>query len=162
MATILELFSLTPNELFFELFLPFALTLVIFFAVLQMVRLFNRRINLIISTIVTIMIATTPLFAQMAVWISQFGSYTAMIAFIGLFVLGIGAWVFRKGGEYVGDAIEAEMNLKKLYKKRAKLLDEIERTSSDTKRAAKYDQLEDYDKAIRTNRTRVKHKSYPR
>lgn len=149
MATILEMFKLTPQELIFKLFLPFILTLIILFAVLQMVGVFKRRINLVISLIATIMIATTPLFAKMATWISQFGAYTALIAFIAVFVIGVGAWAFRRSSEYIGGAIEADIDLKKLYKKRAKLLEEIERTSSDRERAAKYDELEHIDRIIR-------------
>jgi hypothetical protein len=157
MATILELTSLTIPQLFFEFFLPFALTLVIIYAVLQMTRLFKSKINLMISLIVSIMVATTPLFGTMASMISRWGSYTALIAFIAVFIIGIGAWAFRRGSEYLGGAIEAERDLRRLYKRRAKLLNEIERTSDDNKRAAKYDEAEDIDKRIRRRTMEVRH-----
>jgi len=157
MATILEMFQLSPQELIFKLFLPFIITLVIFFAVLQMVGLFSRKINLIISLAVTIMIATTPLFATIATWISQFGAFTALIAFVAVFVIGIGAWAFRRSREYIAGALEADIELKKLYKKRAKLLEKLERTSSDRTRAAIYDELENTDRKIRINELRSRH-----
>lgn len=157
MATILELTKLTIPQLFFEFFLPFALTLVIIYAVLQMTRLFKSRINLMISFIVSVMVATTPLFGTMASLISRWGSYTALIAFIAVFIIGVGAWAFRRGSEYLGGAIEAEGELRRLYKRRAKLLDNAERTSSDNKRAAIYDEIEHLDRRVRNLELQVRH-----
>jgi len=117
MATILELTKLTIPQLFFEFFLPFALTLVIMFAVLQMTRLFRNRINLMISLIVTILVATTPLFGKLATMVSRWGSYTALIAFVAVFIVGVLSWTFRKGGEYVTGTIDEIRRLKNEIRK---------------------------------------------
>jgi len=105
------------QELFFGFFLPFILTLIIFFAVLQMVGVFRRKTNLVVSLIITILVATTPVFSAMATWIGQYSGYTALVAFFIVFVVGIGAWAFRRGREYVTGAYEEEHRLEKRIKK---------------------------------------------
>ncbi len=157
MATILELGQLTPQELIFQLFLPFIITLIIFFAVLQMVGFFSKKINLILSIGITIAVASTPLFSTIATWIGQYSAYTALAAFFIVFVLGIGTWSFRRGREYLGGMTSEDADLKKLYKRRTKLIEEIDRTDSDNKRAALYDELEHIDKRIKYLELKTKH-----
>lgn len=109
------------QELFFGFFLPFILSLIIFFSVLQMVGAFRRKINLVISLVITILASTTPVFATVATWIGQYSGYTALIAFFIVFVIGIGAWTFRRGREYVTGEKEEHRDIRKLDKQIAKL-----------------------------------------
>ena len=157
MATLLDFFTLTPQEMLYGFALPFIIVLVIFFAVLQMIRVFSRKINLIISLIVTILAATTPIFSTIATWLGHYTAYTALAAFVVVFAIGIGAWVFRRGREYTGGLTSADSELKRLYKRRAKLFEEIERMPDDSRRASKYDELEHLDKRIRHLELAAKH-----
>ncbi len=145
------------QELFFGFFLPFIITLIIFFSVLQMVGAFRRKINLIVSLIITILASTTPVFSTIATWIGRYSAYTALAAFFIVFVIGIGAWTFRRSREYVGGLTSEDSELKRLYKRRSKLLEEIDRTGSDSRRAVLYDELEHIDKRIRYLELQTRH-----
>jgi uncharacterized membrane protein len=122
-----------------------------------MVGAFRRKINLIISLIITILAATTPVFSTIATWIGQYSAYTALAAFFIVFVIGIGAWTFRRSREYVGGLTSDDAELKRLYKRRTKLLEEIDRSDSDNARATKYDELEHIDKRIRYLELQTRH-----
>jgi uncharacterized membrane protein len=123
-----------------------------------MVGVFRRKINLVVSLIITILAATTPVFSTIATWIGQYSGYTALVAFFIVFVVGIGAWSFRRSREYLGGLTSEDSELKRLYKRRTKLLEQIDRTNSDSARAAKYDELEHVDKRIRYLELTIRHK----
>jgi len=86
---------------------------------------------LVISLIITILASTTPPFATIATWVGQYSGYTALAAFFIVFVIGIGAWAFRRGREYVTGGYHEEHRLKKdiekLQKKLSKEVDERKR-----------------------------------
>ena len=109
------------QELFFGFTLPFLITLIIFFSILQLVGVFRRKTNLIVSLIITILASTTPVFATIATWIGQYSGYTALAAFFIVFVVGIGAWVFRRSREYVTGEKEEHRDIRRLDKQIAKL-----------------------------------------
>lgn len=157
MVTIFEIAQLTPEQLIYQLFLPFILTLVIFFAALQMIGLFSRKINLILSLAITIMVATSPIFAWITNLITQFGAYTALGAFIAVFVIGIGAWTFKRSREYITGIGEEHSELRRLYKERAKLEEKMERTLNERERRAIADRLEYIDRNIRYLETKLRY-----
>lgn len=117
MATILELLQLTPQQLVYELALPFIITLAIFFGILQMVGIFRRNINLVVALGVTILAATTPQFSMVSQWLSHYTAYTVLAAFLIVFVIGIGTWTFRKGREYTTGVRMEEHNLERQIRK---------------------------------------------
>lgn len=96
-----------------------------------MVGIFRRKINLILSLGITILVAATPLFSTIATLLGQYGAYTALIAFAIVFVIGIGAWVFRRGREYVTGSLDEERGIEKEIKK---LQDKLDRESDPRKR----------------------------
>ena len=157
MASIFELAQLEPYQLVYEFFLPFILTLILLFFGLQMIRIFSRKTNLILSLILTIMVAASPLFATIASLLSQIGAFAAVGVFVVVFIVGALSWGVRKGRESIEGMTSADAELNRLYKRRAKLIEEIERTSSDSKRASKYDELEHLDKRIRHLELVTKH-----
>src|SRR4030042_214811 len=97
MATIFDIGSLAPNQLFYPLFLPFVIILVIFFGVLQMARIFRQRnINLILSLAITLLVSATPAFNILSTTLARYAGYTALIAFFLVFIFGIITWGIRR------------------------------------------------------------------
>lgn len=151
MVTIFEIAQLTPQELIYQLFLPFILTYVIFFAVLQMISLFNKKINLILSLAITVMIAASPIFAWITSLITQYGAYTALGAFIAVFVIGIGAWTFKRSRAYITGTPEEAHRLENEIKK---LREKMERESDPNKRMSMAYELVEKERTLLTLRGR--------
>jgi len=134
MATILDIGHLAPRQLFYEVFLPFIIILVIFFAVLQMTRLFRqRKINLILSLAITLLISTTSAFNIISTTLARYAGYTAIIVFFLVFIFGILTWGIRRGVEYGrGTLVEVE----RLRKEIRKLQDQLRREGNPDRRMA--------------------------
>jgi preprotein translocase subunit SecF len=123
MATILDIGSLTPHQLFYELFLPFIIILVIFFGVLQMTRIFKqRKINLILSLAITALVSATPAFNIISTTLARYAGWTAIAAFFLVFIFGIITWGVRRGVEYGrGTLVEVERLRKDIRKLQERL-----------------------------------------
>lgn len=132
MATILDIGHLTPHQLFYELFLPFVIILVIFFGVLQMTRIFRqRKINLILSLAITALVSATPAFNVISTTLARYAGYTAIAAFFLVFIFGIITWGIRRGVEYGrGTLVEVE----KLRKEVRKLQNQLHREGNSDRR----------------------------
>jgi hypothetical protein len=155
MVSIFEIAQLTPYQLVYGLFLPFILTLVMLFMVLQLVGVFGRKTNLILSLGVTLLISSSPVFSTVATTFGQFGAYTAIAAFFIVFFVGSGAWAFRKGRESLGGIRSEESELNRLYKRRGKVFENIEKHGRGTD--AEYDELEHLEKRIKYLEFKTRH-----
>ncbi|OGW54468.1 MAG: hypothetical protein A2Y81_11720 [Nitrospirae bacterium RBG_13_43_8] len=134
MATILDIGHLAPNQMFYGVFLPFIIILVIFFSVLQMTRIFrDRKINLILSLAITLLVSATPAFNILSTTLARYAGYTALIAFFLVFIFGIITWGIRRGVEYGrGTLVEVE----RMRKEVRKLQDRLHREGNPDRRMA--------------------------
>jgi hypothetical protein len=123
MVDITQLTQLTPHDLIYQFFLPFILTYTIFFAVLQLLPLFSKRINLIISLVITILIAVSPMWVKIVTIMTQYGVFSAVGAFFAVFVVGVWAWAFRKSREYATGTPDDIRRLEKDIRNKKKKLD---------------------------------------
>lgn len=120
----IELFSdLGVQEIIYSLLLPFFLMFALLFGALEMVRLFNRRINIILSLVLTILATQSPLFPFFSQVISVYGIVAVISVFMAVFLIGSLRW-----GIATMERISGETGkLKKLYKLREKLWKEYEK-----------------------------------
>jgi len=98
MATILDLIpNLSTQELIFQIFLPFVLIFAILWGIISALRLFDNRVNLIISLVITILLASTEAFVTLTVFYTQLGASFVFLLFIGLFFVGGTMWALNRG-----------------------------------------------------------------
>lgn len=115
-----------------EFFLPFILTFVIFWGLLEVLRIFNRRINLVLALGITIAAAYGGLFTILSNFLLQLGAYAGVIAFALIFVVGVVIWAFRSGA----DIISPGRRSRKIRERIEKLYDKLARTNNPAKRRA--------------------------
>jgi len=98
MVTILDLIpNISTQELIFQIFLPFILIFAILWGIISALRLFDSRVNLIISFVITILLASTEAFVTLTIFYTQLGASFVFLLFIGLFVVGGTMWAFNRG-----------------------------------------------------------------
>jgi len=98
MVTVLDLIpSLTLQELIFQIFLPFIFIFAILWGVLTTLKIFEKKINLVISLVITLFLASTETFVLLTTYYSQISGAFVTFVFIGLFVVGTIIWAVRRG-----------------------------------------------------------------
>jgi len=123
---------LQVENLFQEFFLPFILTFVIFWGLLEVLRIFNRKINLVLSLGITIAAAYGGLFTILSNFLLRLGALAGVIAFALIFVVGVVIWAFRSGA----DIISPGRRSRKIRERIEKLYDKLARTGNPAKRRA--------------------------
>ncbi|HLC59680.1 MAG TPA: hypothetical protein VJH34_04100 [archaeon] len=104
-----NIYNSTPptGSLMYDYFLPFIIIWVIFFGVLETLPLFKKKMNLLLSVAMTLMITATPYWFALAQFIGQWGTWGSIFVFFLVFVFGLIAWAFGRGKDFiytVGDA----------------------------------------------------------
>jgi len=111
---------MTVEEFFRNIFLPFTLTFVLFWAILEGIGRFGRKINLILAFCLTAFAAYGGLFTWFVQYVAQLGAYTGLIAFAIVFILGSIIWAIGRTKEIYHEEIPPK-KLEKLNKEIAKL-----------------------------------------
>ncbi len=128
-----ELTSLSLNELLYTVFLPFIVVFAIFFGALSAVRIFNKKINLVLSFALTLAGAYGGLFTWFAVYLLPLGAYMGVIAFAAVFFIGIIIWSVGRGKDIYYEAAP-EKALEKVNKDIEKLYDKYYNESDPAKK----------------------------
>lgn len=113
--------ELSIKEMIYTFLIPFLITFSIFFGVLSALRIFNKRINIVLSFSLTIAAAYGGLFNLLSSYLLQLGAYVGVIAFFIVFVLGIAFWGFGKGKEIYYRVMAPHERLKKIDKEMSKI-----------------------------------------
>lgn len=115
---IFELFSgnIGIQQLIWEFMLPFLIIFAILWGVLSMLRIFSRQVNLVLSIALTLMVSASPLFTVFANYVSQFGAFTAILAFLAVFVFGAVMWAIGSGKRAYHATAGSAAKVKKLQK----------------------------------------------
>lgn len=107
--SIFYFFTLPPQEFIFKFWVPFLISFTLFFAILEGVKIFNKKINFIISLSATLLFANSPFFITFSEYFTAYAAFFVFAAFIALF--GVGVMVM--GGKRL-KAIWIEEELKKI------------------------------------------------
>ncbi len=104
--------------LFQSYVLPLLIFFVVIWGVLSAINVFGRRINMVLAVAVTLLAIMTPQFAMFSQYMSALSGYTAIGAFTAVFVFGVIAWSFRRGGEMYEEHVAPSVRLKRLIKRK--------------------------------------------
>ena len=116
--TPIDFASMTPYELARNVFLPFILVFVILWVVLDRIHVFGKRVNMVVSLGISILLATTPAFTMMSAYITEV-SGTGMIVIFGILLIGGTAmWALFRGRDIYSEQSGSYRKLEKLRKKR--------------------------------------------
>jgi len=137
MATTDLIESLLAENLVQQFFLPFILTFAIFWGLLEVLRIFNRRINLVLALGITIAAAYGGLFTVLSTYLLQLGAFAGVLAFVLVFIVGAAMWALGRGEEMIAPGRKA----RKIREKIEKLYDKLERTRNPAKRGAYIEQI---------------------
>lgn len=140
--TVAQLIEMTPFELGRDFFMPFIMVFLIFWAILEKLRIFDGKTNLVLSLAVSIMLATTPAFAAIAVVITQYGALSALAIFGILFIGGSLVWALGRGRDVYDRSAGSSRKLTRLRKKENDLLKEINKTRNESKQNAMWKEVE--------------------
>jgi len=121
-----DLLTLTTHELFSGVFLPFIIIFAIFFGALSALRIFSRKINIVLSLALTVAAGYGGVFTWFSSFIMPFGAYFGVIAFVIVFIVGIAMWGLGRGKEIYYENLAPEEKLKKIDKDIAKLEKKID------------------------------------
>jgi hypothetical protein len=107
------------DQLFQTLLLPMLIIFAILWALLNSIRVFERKINLVLSLALTIMAAVTPQFTIFTTYVAQLGMQVALVAFFLLFAFGSIMWMFGKGRGIYYEQLDASKGINYWVKKKA-------------------------------------------
>jgi len=139
-ATAVDFANITPYELGRNVLLPFVLVYIILWAILERLRIFPKRINVILSLGISILLATTPAYTILAVYITQVSGGSMVVIFGILLVGGTLMWAFGRGRDIYYEQVGPTKKLEKLYKRRGNYLKKAREAEyrRDTKKARAY------------------------
>lgn len=141
-VAISDLLSMTPYEIGRNILLPFLLVFTIFYGILSMLGIFKKKSNIMISLILSILLATTPAFTTLSLYITQLGATTAIVIFGAVFILGTVFWAINRGRDIYDETGGYSRKLIKLEKKENDLMDKYNRTDDPKKKDAIWKQVE--------------------
>jgi len=115
---LVDLLSMPLEQMFRGFFLPFVILFAIVFGVLSAVRIFNKKINLVISVALTVLVVFTPQFTVFATYLTQLGGQFAIAAFFAVFGFGVLMWALGRGRDIVYEqtGLTKDKIIKKLEK----------------------------------------------
>jgi len=109
----------------YTFFVPFLILFCIFWGVLSAMRIFNKKVNLVLSIVITIGLSATDLFTYISTYLLSLGATFTVAAFFLIFFFGIIMWTFGKGKQIYRGAMAPADRLKNIDKEIAKVDKEI-------------------------------------
>jgi hypothetical protein len=144
--------SILSEGLLYTFFLPFLIVFVIVWGILTGLRVFNRRINLVLAFALTIAAWYGGAFKWLSTYVINLGATVAIAAFVILFIVGAAMWAFGRGKEIYYETAAPGKKLEKLYKEREKILEKM-RNANEKERRALYHKLRDIEYQIDMERS---------
>lgn len=147
----IDIFSLAPQQLLYQLVLPFILMFAIFLAAIRGVfrNVFDNNTSLVIALAISILVATTPFFIEVANFVTQLSGFTMIALFLIVFVGGGILWARGSVREiYVEHGGKRLDELMKRRKKIAEKYDEARHAGRESEAKSLFGDLKDIDKEI--------------
>lgn len=131
-----NVFSYSPQQLVYTVFLPFIMVFAIIFGVLQAIRLFNKKINVVLALAITFLAAYGGLFDFFSTYFLYLGPYFGVAVFVAVFVVGALAWGIGRGKEFYYQSLSPEKKLEEINKKIEKEYERYRNESDPAKKRA--------------------------
>jgi hypothetical protein len=144
--SLFELFTMPVDQMFQGFFLPFLIIFVIIWAILNSLRVFDRKVNMVLSLSVSILSSSTPQFTMFARYITQMGAQVAIVAFGLVFGLGVLMWSLGRSRDIYYEHLG--LNKKRLRKEKQKLYREYRRVTNKSKRREIMERIKEIDLKI--------------
>ena len=128
-----DLIGVPTDQLFQGILLPVLIVFAILWALLNVIRVFDRKINLILSLALTGMVAFTPQFTIFTTYVAQLGAQVAIAAFFILFAVGSVMWMFGKGKGIYYEQLDASRGINYWVKKKAEYQDKADQARRENK-----------------------------
>jgi low affinity Fe/Cu permease len=116
-ATVFDFANMTPYELGRNVLLPFLLVFVVLWAVLEKLHIFNRKVNIVFSLGVCIILASTPAFTVLSQFVTQISGTGMIIIFAVVLIAGTLFWAFGRGRDIYYEQVAMDKKITSLEKK---------------------------------------------
>ncbi len=116
-ASAIDFANMTPYELGRNVFLPFILVFVILWVVLERIHVFGKKVNIIISLGISILLATTPAFTMFSTYITEVSGTSMLVIFGILLIGGTAVWALSRGRDIYYEQAAPEKKIMQLEKK---------------------------------------------
>jgi hypothetical protein len=120
--SLFDLMTMPVEEMFQGFFLPFLVIFVITWGILSSLRVFSKRINMVLALALALLASATPQFTMFASYIAQMGANVSIIAFALVFGFGVLMWTFGSGRDIYYEFVAPSKKIEKLMKEERKLL----------------------------------------
>ena len=121
----------TFTDLLYNFFLPFVFTFLILYSVIRLLRLFNNRISLVLSLIITLFFANTEAFVTLTTTMSQFTGGFAVALFFALFIVGAVQYAIGRGRDWQREYGDTNKEVEHLNKEIAKWEEKLRDADTD-------------------------------
>lgn len=132
------------NEYLFTYFVPFIILFAIFWGVLTMMKIFNKKINIFLAIIfpLVFMFGAPETFLWFSSYLISLGSFLAVGAFVAVFVFGVIAWALQRGRDIYRDVADLDS---KILKKREDARKKFEKYQTETNPSKKQQYAKDWE-----------------
>jgi len=113
------------SQNFYYFFLPFIFIFAIFYGILSIAKVFSKRVNLIISILISLSLAPTEFYPFLTNYLLRLGAWVTIIAFGILFIVGVSLVTVRKGKEIYRKTLNPSERLKQIEKEIKKVDEKI-------------------------------------
>jgi len=141
-----DILTMSTENLVYVVFLPFLLILVLLFAALEVLHLFQRKINLILSFIFTFLAMQTEQYWWFANLLPTYGSFVAIGSFVVVFFVGVVLWARGRIENIYLETGGARKKHDRLIKKQNELRRKMENEMDEVKKRKIYDEIERIEK----------------
>jgi hypothetical protein len=112
-----ELLATPVENMFQGFFLPLVLIFAIVWGILSSIRVFDRKVNIILSLALSLMVFFTPQFTLLSTYMAQLGGQIAIIAFGLVFGFGVLMWAFGRGRDIYYEQAATDKRIMRLEDK---------------------------------------------
>ena len=132
--SLFDLYTMPMEEMFQGFFLPLIIIFVITWGILGSLRLFKKRVNIVLSLALALLASATPQFTTFATYTMQWSANWALIAFALVFGFGTLMWMYGSARGIYFQMTDKEYqkvnkDLEKLYREYRATRDEAKRRS---------------------------------
>ncbi|MDI6798997.1 MAG: hypothetical protein QMD12_03350 [Candidatus Aenigmarchaeota archaeon] len=122
-----NILTLSIQDLIYTAILPFVITFAILWGVLEAIKLFNKKVNIVLALAITLVAAYSGLFTLLSNYFLQFGALFGVATFVIVFVVGVIAWAAGRGREFYYESLRPEEKSKKIGERIEKLYKEMKK-----------------------------------
>jgi hypothetical protein len=131
--SIVDTLGVPVDQLAQGILLPLLIVFAILWALLNSVKVFNRKINTVLAAALTVMAAMTPQFTIFATYVAQLGIQIALGAFVIVFAAGSVMWAFGHGRDIYYEHAAPSARMERLMKRKQEYMEKAGRAGDEGK-----------------------------